>query len=92
MITVKVPAGTQHGTLLSVKGRGMPVHRTLNIRGNLYIKVLVLIPQLSTADLKKDKGLIDRTILIPTLHTGTSQHTMGLENRCHRTSCRPGKV
>ena len=57
VITVKVPAGTQHGTLLSVKGKGMPVHRTLNIRGNLYIRVLVLIPQLSTADLKKIEDL-----------------------------------
>jgi curved DNA-binding protein len=57
VITVKVPAGTQHGTLLSVKGKGMPVHRTLNIRGNLYIRVLVLIPQLSTADLNKIKDL-----------------------------------
>ena len=57
VITVKAPAGTQHGTLLSVKGKGMPVHRTLNIRGNLYIKVLVLIPQLSTADLKNIKDL-----------------------------------
>ena len=57
VITVKVPAGTQHGTLMSVKGRGMPVHRTLNIRGNLYVRVLVLIPQLSTADLKKIKDL-----------------------------------
>ena len=57
IITVKVPAGTQHGTLLSVKGKGMPVHRTLNIRGNLYVKVMVLIPQLSAADLKKIKDL-----------------------------------
>ena len=57
VITVKVPAGTQHGTLLSVKNRGMPVHRTLNIRGNIYIRVLVLIPQLSRADLKKIKDL-----------------------------------
>jgi len=57
VITVKIPAGTQHGTLLSVKGRGMPVHRTLNIRGNLYVKIHVLIPQLSTADLNKIKDL-----------------------------------
>ena len=57
VITVKVPAGTQHGTLLSVRSRGMPVHRTVNIRGNLYVRVLVLIPQLSTADLKKIKEL-----------------------------------
>jgi|TARA_E500000331_G_scaffold342580_1_gene376368 DnaJ-class molecular chaperone len=57
IITLKVPSGTQHGTLLSVKGKGMPVHRTLNIRGNLYVKVMVLIPQLSAADLKKIKDL-----------------------------------
>jgi len=35
----------------------MPVHKTLNIRGNLYVKVMVLIPQLSAADLKKIKDL-----------------------------------
>ena len=57
IIKVKVPSGTQHGTLLSVKGKGMPVHKTLNIRGNLYVKVCVLIPQLSAADLKKIKDL-----------------------------------
>jgi len=57
VIKVKVPSGTQHGTLLSVKGRGMPVHKTLNIRGNLYVKIHILIPQLSTADLKKIKDL-----------------------------------
>jgi DnaJ-class molecular chaperone len=57
VITVKVPAGTQPSTLLMVKSRGMPVHRTLNIRGNLYVKIHVLIPQLSAADLKKIKDL-----------------------------------
>ena len=57
IIKVRVPSGTQHGTLLSVKGRGMPVHKSLNIRGNLYVKLLVLIPQLSAADLKIIKDL-----------------------------------
>tara|TARA_B100000900_G_scaffold252152_1_gene214876 strand:- start:1193 stop:2044 length:852 start_codon:yes stop_codon:yes gene_type:complete len=57
IIKVRVPAGTQHGTLLSVKGRGMPVHKSLNIRGNLYVKLLILIPQLSAADLKIIKDL-----------------------------------
>ena len=57
VIKVKVPSGTQHGTLLSVKGRSMPVHKTLNIRGNLYVKIHILIPQLSAADLKKIKDL-----------------------------------
>jgi len=57
IIKIKVPSGTQHGTLLSVRGRGMPVHKTLNIRGNLYVKIHILIPQLSAADLKKIKDL-----------------------------------
>ena len=57
VITVKVPAGTQPSTLLMVKGRGMPIPRTLNIRGNLYVKIHVLIPQLSAVDLKRIKDL-----------------------------------
>ena len=57
IINVKVPAGTQAGTILSVKGKGMPVHKTIGIRGNLYVKIHVLIPQLSAADLKKIKDL-----------------------------------
>ena len=57
IIKVKVPAGTQPGTLLTLKGQGMPVHKTVNIRGNLYVKVHVLIPQLSAQDLKKIKDL-----------------------------------
>jgi len=57
IIKVKVPAGTQPGTLLTLKGQGMPVHKTLNIRGNLYVKIHILIPQLSAADLKKIKDL-----------------------------------
>ena len=44
VLKVKVPAGTQPATLLNVKGKGMPVHKTLNIRGNLLVKIMVLIP------------------------------------------------
>ena len=57
IIKVKVPSGTQPNTVLQVQGKGMPVHKTLNIRGNLYVKIHVLIPQLSTQDLKKIKDL-----------------------------------
>jgi len=57
IIKVKVPAGTQANTILQVKGQGMPVHKTIGIRGNLYVKIHVLIPQLSAADLKKIKDL-----------------------------------
>ena len=57
IIKVQVPAGTQPGTLINCKGQGMPIHKTLNIRGNLYVKIVVLIPQLSAGDLKKIKDL-----------------------------------
>ena len=57
IIKVKVPAGTQPGTMLTLKGQGMPVHKTIGTRGNLYVKIHVLIPQLSAADLKKIKDL-----------------------------------
>jgi len=57
IIKVKVPAGTQPHTTLAIKGQGMPVHKTIGIRGNLYVKIHVLIPQLSAADLKKIKEL-----------------------------------
>ena len=57
IINVKVPAGTQPGTILSVRGQGMPVHKTIGIRGNLFVKIHILIPQLSAADLKKIKDL-----------------------------------
>ena len=57
IIKVKVPAGTQPNTILAVKGKGMPVHKTLNIRGNLLVRIMVLVPQLSKEDLKKIKDL-----------------------------------
>ena len=57
IIKVKVPAGTQPGTLINCKGQGMPVHKTLNIRGNLFVKIIIIIPQLAPNDLKKIKDL-----------------------------------
>ena len=57
IIKVKAPAGTQPNTILQVKGQGMPIHKTVGIRGNLYVKIHVLVPQLSVADLKKIKDL-----------------------------------
>ena len=57
IIKVKVPAGTQPNTLIMCKGQGMPVHQSLNIRGNLYVKIVIIIPQLSQTDLNKIKDL-----------------------------------
>ena len=57
IIKVQIPAGTQPGTLIACKGQGMPIHKTLNIRGNLYVKINIIIPELSQTDLRKIKDL-----------------------------------
>lgn len=54
---VKVPSGTQPNAVLNLKGLGMPVHDTLNIKGNVYIRINVTIPRLSDRDLEKIKEL-----------------------------------
>lgn len=54
---VKVPAGTQPGAVLQLKGLGMPVHNQLNIHGNIYIRVDITIPKLSKKELEKIKDL-----------------------------------
>src|SRR3989344_995725 len=42
-MTLKVPAGTKHGVILRVKGRGVPLGG--NKRGDIYIRVSVQIPE-----------------------------------------------
>jgi molecular chaperone DnaJ len=44
-IKVKIPAGTQNGTMLKVRGEGVPFLQSPNRRGDMYIKILVQIPQ-----------------------------------------------
>lgn len=57
ILNVKVPAGTQPNNTIMLKGQGMPVHDTLNIKGNIYIKINISIPELSAKDLEKIKDL-----------------------------------
>ena len=57
ILSVKVSAGTQPDATIVLKGQGMPIHDTLNIKGNMYIKINVLIPELSATDLEKIKDL-----------------------------------
>ena len=42
-VTLKVPAGTKHGTILRVKGKGVPMGQ--NKKGDLYIRISVQIPE-----------------------------------------------
>lgn len=52
---IDVPAGTAHGRVLKVKGRGMPILRGPRGRGDLYVHVLIDIPTKLT---DKQKELI----------------------------------
>ncbi|MCU0353607.1 MAG: J domain-containing protein [Cytophagales bacterium] len=44
-IKTDIPAGTEHGKVLRLKGMGMPVHGQPDVFGDLYVKVQVRMPQ-----------------------------------------------
>ena len=50
-ITLKVPAGTKHGTILRVKGKGVPMGQ--DKRGDLYTRILVQIPEKLSKEARK---------------------------------------
>ncbi|MDR0449017.1 MAG: molecular chaperone DnaJ [Rickettsiales bacterium] len=52
-IEVKIPAGTQVGTKLRVKGNGMPELGRASSRGDLYINVMTQIPTRLSSKQKK---------------------------------------
>ncbi|MCA9495667.1 MAG: J domain-containing protein, partial [Nanoarchaeota archaeon] len=68
-LSLKIPDGTQPGTILRLKGKGLP-HFNYNGNGDLYVKVNVEIPTKSSKEQKKilmeyaktlkDKGLMSR--------------------------------
>ena len=58
-LTINVPQGTKHGTILSCRGEGLPIMRSRN-RGNLLIMIKVDMPtNLSASQLDKVKLLRD---------------------------------
>ena len=57
IVKVKVPAGTQPGSTLLLQNKGMPVHESLKIRGNMYVKIHVSIPKINQTQLNKIKDL-----------------------------------
>lgn len=59
LLTINVPQGTKHGTILSCRGEGLPIMRSRN-RGNLLIMIKVDMPtNLSASQLDKVKLLRD---------------------------------
>jgi DnaJ-class molecular chaperone len=51
-VTLKVPAGTKHGTILRVKGKGVPFDRS-GKRGDLYVRISIQIPEKLSKEQKK---------------------------------------
>lgn len=52
-VTLKVPAGTKHGTILRIKGKGVPHGPGAKTRGDLYVRVLVDIPEKLSKEARK---------------------------------------
>ncbi len=59
-VTLKVPASTKHGTILRVKGKGVPMGGYSSIansasgkRGDLYTRIVVEIPEKLSKDARK---------------------------------------
>lgn len=48
-VKVDIPAGTPNGTVLRLRGLGMPVYGRKNEFGNLFVKVVIQIPERLTA-------------------------------------------
>jgi DnaJ-class molecular chaperone len=59
-VTLKVPAGTKHGTILRIKGKGVPTGGYTSVadsasgkRGDLYVRVMVQMPEKLSKEAKK---------------------------------------
>ena len=50
-MTLKVPTGTKHGTILRVKGKGVPISNSK--RGDLYARISVQIPDKLSKEARK---------------------------------------
>jgi curved DNA-binding protein len=52
-LTLKIPSGSKHGTILRVKGKGVPHGGKDKTRGDLYVRVLLDMPEKLSRDQKK---------------------------------------
>jgi curved DNA-binding protein len=56
-VKVKIPAGTQNGKTIRIKGKGMPVYGTTDRFGDLYVLLQVAIPEKLT---KEERQLFEQ--------------------------------
>ena len=68
-IKVRIPAGTQNGTMLRIKGEGVPYLQTPSKRGDLYLKVQVQIPSKLSG---KAKALLEEYAAVEGQNTSPS--------------------
>ena len=47
-LKVKIPAGTQNGKIIRLKGQGMPIYGKSNMFGDLYVQLQVHLPEALT--------------------------------------------
>jgi len=52
LLEVNVPAGTQHGTVLSIQGHGMPSINDPRFRGRLLLNLKIVVPTLNADQLE----------------------------------------
>lgn len=52
-VTLKIPSGTKHGTILRIKSRGVPFETGSDKRGDLYVRISVQIPEKLSKEAKK---------------------------------------
>ncbi len=55
-ITLKIPSGIKHGTILRVKGKGVPTNelaRQSGGRGDLYVRILIQFPEKLSKEAKR---------------------------------------
>ena len=61
-VAVKIPSGTQPGTVISTRGRGLP-HLDRHARGDLHLVVNVFVPKKLSRKARKLLGEIDDELL-----------------------------
>lgn len=52
-VMLRVPGGISSGTRLRIRGKGIPVRGKTGERGNLYVKIKIVLPTALDEDLKK---------------------------------------
>lgn len=63
-VNINLPAGTQNGKQLRLKGKGMPVYGRPSAHGDLYVKLMVKLPEHLTEEQKEQviklKNMLER--------------------------------